>query len=556
MGRFSLVGRRLCLAVVLMSGATLAPAGAVVAGEASADSSSAGHAPAGPRLQADFNGDGAQDLVVGAPEESVGALGQAGAVNVLYGVPGSGLRGSGSQLFTQNNVGVGRVAEESAFFGSELAVGDFDADGFDDLAIGAPDATVGTVRAAGTVTVLYGSGGGLTPSRSRLLTHDSIGTGRAAGEFEGFGGALAAGDLDFNGRDDLAIGVPGATVGRAEFAGLVDVVYGSATGLLGGRATQIVSQDTPGVGSSPEPGDAFGLSLAIGDFNGSGEPDLAVGVPDETVGSVQFAGAVNVIYGTPTGLSGAESQLFHQGVAGIASDPERSDLFGGSLAVGDFDGDRGDISDDLAVGVPGESVGPVGTAGAVHVIYGSGSNLNALRPSQLFTQNTTGLGSTAENEDRFGSALAAGNFDGNATHTDDLAIGVPNETVGTVIFAGAVNVVYGVNGGNLNAGRHSQLFTQNTRGVGSDPEVFDNFGAALAVSDFDADGPVDLAIGVPGESVGSIGAAGAINVVYGTTGGLTGVGSQVFHQGVPGIGSDPEGGDFWGETLAARVPIP
>jgi FG-GAP repeat len=130
----------------------------------------------------------------------------------------------------------------------------------------------------------------------------------------------------------------------------------------------------------------------------------------------------------------------------------------------------------------------------------------------------------------------------------DLAVGALAEAIGSIIVAGAVNVLYGTAAGLTGSG--SQLFTQNSPGVGSAAEAFDLFGDALAAGDFDNDGFADLAIGVPGESVGSIVDAGAVNVLYGTAAGLTGSGSQTFTQNSPGVGSAAEEDDFFGDPLA------
>jgi len=80
--------------------------------------------PAAPArsLQADFNNDGAADLAIGVPFEFVGAIQDAGAVNVLYGSAG-GLRGPGSQFFTQDTPGVPGTAEDEDQFGEALATG-------------------------------------------------------------------------------------------------------------------------------------------------------------------------------------------------------------------------------------------------------------------------------------------------------------------------------------------------------------------------------------------------------------------------------------------------
>jgi hypothetical protein len=78
-------------------------------------------------------------------------------------------------------------------------------------------------------------------------------------------------------------------------------------------------------------------------------------------------------------------------------------LFGAALAAGDFDSDS---FDDLAVGVPDEGVFAIPGAGAVNVLYGS-AGLLAVVGSQLFTQDSAGVGSAAERGDDFGGALAA-----------------------------------------------------------------------------------------------------------------------------------------------------
>ncbi|MGH7801272.1 MAG: integrin alpha, partial [Thermodesulfobacteriota bacterium] len=110
------------------------------------------------------------------------------------------------------------------------------------------------------------------------------------------------------------------------------------------------------------------------DFNGDGFDDLAIGVPGEDVGSINSAGAVNVIYGTSGGLSATNDQIFTQDTSGIEDFAEVDDFFGLALTSGDFNGDG---IDDLAIGVPFEDVGSIDRAGAVNVIYGTSRGLSA-----------------------------------------------------------------------------------------------------------------------------------------------------------------------------------
>jgi len=142
-----------------------------------------------------------------------------------------------------------------------------------------------------------------------------------------------------------------------------------------------------------------------------------------------------------------------------------------------------------------------------------------------------------------GSLEADFNNDGFA----DLAVGAPTEAIGNLQGAGAVNVLYGATGGLTGAG--GQVFWQGPGGAAGTLEAFDGFGAAVSAGDFNNNGDADLAVGVPHEAIGARFAAGAVNVLYGGAGGLTGTGSQGFWQGAGGVAGTAEADDQFGLRL-------
>jgi hypothetical protein len=109
------------------------------------------------------------------------------------------------------------------------------------------------------------------------------------------------------------------------------------------------------------------------DFDGDGYADLAVGIPHEELRGKAGAGAVQVLYGSQTGVS-AHDQLWHQGKKGVKGAVEARDDFGHDVASGDFDADG---YADLAISIPREDIKGVSNAGAVQVLYGSPDGLTA-----------------------------------------------------------------------------------------------------------------------------------------------------------------------------------
>lgn len=404
------------------------------------------------------------------------------------------------------------VANENDHLGQALAVGDFDCDGEDDLA--ATDFASGFDLEVGAVHVLYFGAHGV-PLPEQVLQDFVWPTGTPDDEFfDRFGAALAAGDFDGDGCDDLAIGIPGEDIGEppneAVDAGMVAALYGSVIGLRGVEGSPPAYRFQAGeLGSPFASGVGFGTALAAGDFDGDGFDDLAIGAPlgTTTLSQISESGFVGVLYGSENqGLRFQFNQVFEQDSEGsdgeMQDEPEAGDHFGQSLAAGDFNGDQ---RADLAIGVPGESIAGVDDAGIVQVLYGFPLDgfVKGLRltNNQAWNESNIDTGGLLELADRFGSVLAAGDLTEDGV--DDLAIGAPEEDVDGFINAGAVSLLFGQAGVGLHPA-NSALYDQSDLADGEATGHHDNFGNALAIGDFVeliSISANDLAIGVVGEDV-------------------------------------------------------
>ncbi|HEU5181650.1 MAG TPA: hypothetical protein VFW45_12745 [Candidatus Polarisedimenticolia bacterium] len=527
-------------------------------------------------FKGDLDKDGRSDLAVGVPGDE--------SVHVLY---GSSLGVSTRDLILRP--GSNGLANITGGFGSAIALGDFDGNGYDDLAIGVPQFDGFGLEDVGAVVIVTSSSSGLRTSSSVTFTQSS--SGEISERGDEFGSSLAARDFNHDGYADLLIGVPfedyeicldnvsGGCQGLSvvEDAGAVNVLYGSPSGLTT-SGSHFFSQDlsTLDLEGTVDTGDNFGWVVAGGDFNGDGIDDAAIGVPGDLSDQV---GAVNIIYGTCAGLTSSGNKRLESGTTGDIEDvPGSGDRFGSSLAAADFDGDG---RSDLAVGAPfhdicgdcssrtatsgtGLWVPPEYSAGAVTVFYGSAGGLGSTssRSAQFWDQDSSGITDcAAEDDDYFGYSLVSADFDLNGK--SDLAIGTPGEDIGDVVKAGMVNVLYGSSSGIRSTGQ--QRWYQGP--IDGTAEAYDSFGLALAAGDFDGNSYQDLAIGVPYETPnGSASSAcdasfqaGAVNIVYGRSGstvGLDSLGNETWDRDDYGIDGSVSNHAYFGGAMASAAAGP
>ena len=349
------------------------------------------------------------------------------------------------------------------------------------------------------------------------------------------------GDLDGDGVDDLAVGAPLHDDGIPAGGGGVWVLFLNPDGSV--RAFQAVTALLGG-GPVVSPFDSFGAALAgLGDLDGDGVPDLAVGAPGDDDGG-SAAGAVWILFLNADG-SVREHQKISSWAGGFGGTLLGGDAFGSSLAVpGDLDG-NGAV--ELCVGTPGVDLAGTST-GAVWTLFLLPDG--TVRDEVRLDGFTSPLAGEIELGDLFGSALAGpGDLDGDGVV--DLVVGAEGDERSGLGF-GAVFVLF------LNAdgtARDLQPITAGEGGFAPDGIPLGAFGAGLAaLGDVNDDGFAELAVGDPEHVEGALAGAtkGAAWIVSLLADGTVGA-QQKLSAGSGNLGPIPDGTGF-ASALAGRAP--
>jgi hypothetical protein len=382
---------------------------------------------------------------------------------------------------------------------------DFNGDGYRDLAVGAPGAAHGTVQEAGAVVVLYGSKSSVSTARRTVITQASSGIPGGPEEWDGFGGAVASADLDRDGYADLLVGAEGEDVGGLENRGTVTVVWGGKSGLKGGA--NIAPPAGFGEGRTYC---SFGMALAVGDMTGDGAAEVGIG---SRCDSSSYKGPF-----ARTGKAASQYQEWRVGARGVV--------------MGDVNGD----GKAERFWLPGPSDDDI--RGSVYVDHGApGDDYPGTWPTELpYADGHTGqIGDI--NGDGYGD-LVTGIAD------DDYLSG----TTDGAHRGGEIQVLYGSAQG-IGAEQRPKVFHQDTAGVPGGGENADQFGKALSVGDVNADGYADVAVGAPGEAVGTREMAGMAVVLRGSATGLTTKKVVGYTQNSTGVPGTAEASDEFGAAV-------
>ena len=478
-----------------------------------------------------FGGFGSQELFIGGAREETADFGPDGGEyisavrlprkalvrNATFELECSG----GYKLVPELNLSSG---SPSSGFGSSLACGgDFNGDGYQDLAVGEPT-YYGNSTYSGRVCIFFGG-----PDLGRMEGLNLT----PLGSYSYFGNSVScAGDVNGDGFDDLIAGAPYYSVGTTYYTGAAFIYYG-------GRPMD----DGPDVAIyGDEYYDMLGFSVAgAGDLNGDGFDDVLVGEPYSNDGA-SYAGSARVFLGgsqmdntSDVVITGNRSMgylgmsvdgagdvngdgysdiivgIMASSINGYASGEARVYLGGKSMddlsdltlpghSAGEYLGSsvagagdvNGDGFDDLVVGAMMNN--SAGTYTGAAYVYLGGKDLDA-------SADLTLPGNAANSE--FGAEVAGG-FDVNGDGLDDVAVGAPWEGP-AYTYCGRAHIFYG--GARMNT-------TADFWPLPGEPNEL--LGSALGGGDLNGDGRVEFAVGAPGWS----GMGGGIVSLYGSRPGI------------------------------------
>ena len=422
---------------------------------------------------------------------------------VTIGIPSTGMIDSSKTLKISNATNGGPTLVNNDLLGSAIAsLGDIDGDGINDQVVGAERDDTDGVLQSGAVYIQLMNANRTVKSNVKIARN--LNGGPALNTLDYFGGSVATiGDLDGDGVPELAVGARGFDSGTLTDSGAVYILFLRSDGTA--KSTTLIASGVNG-GPTLQTGDLFGHAVAsMGDFDGDGIVDLAVGASRDDAGvSNSNRGAVHILTLRSDGRVNNTGKIDANLLFSSGTVPVTNDEFGRALTnLGDFDGDG---ITDLAVGAHLDDTG--GTdRGAVYIVrlnnpnQSSGFVVGVKSTTKI--ANATNGGPTLVNSDFFGRSVA--NIgDVNGDNVNDLIVGAHLDDTGGNGRGAAYVLLMNSSTGSGSSGTVVKSI-KIASGLNGGPTLanFDAFGSSVALlGDLDGDGLSEIAVGATGDDSG------------------------------------------------------